>query len=178
MKNKKDFFEFQKSLLEKEIDQLHTEISRFDNLSFQIKGWSITAWSALVAFGAKEKAPIIILASIPAICTFWTMDALFKSYQRRHMARLGAIEKFTDSQIGFNGHTLQEAFEKDDFGNFPIQDLIANRTRKLNSGFDLYFKNRTRFLESAAVSNVLFFYAFLILTSLLVAFVVNSQFSP
>ena len=176
MEDKKDFFEFQKSLFEKEIDQLHVEISRFDNLSFQIKGWSITAWSALVAFGAKEKAPVIILASIPAILTFWTMDALFKSYQRRHMARLGAMEKFIDSQIGFSGHTLQEAFEKQDFGNFPIHDLIASRTRKLDSEFDQRFKNRTRFWEAIAVPNVLFFYAFLILTSLIAALVVNNQF--
>jgi len=178
MKNQKELFEFQKSLFEKEIDQLHFEISRFDSLSFQIKGWSITAWSALVAFGAREKAPIVILASIPAILTFWTIDAIFKSYQRRHMSRLGAIEKFLDPQTGFSGHKIQDVFEKQDFGNFPIHDLIASRTRKLDSDFDKHFRNRTKFWRSIAVSNVLFFYVFLILTSLIAAFMVNSQLFP
>lgn len=178
MKNKREFFEFQKLLFDKEIGQLYVEISRFDNLSFQIKGWSITAWSALVAFGAKEKAPIIILASIPAILTFWIMDAVFKSYQRRHIVRLGVMERFIDSHIGFKDRTLEKAFDKQDFGDFPIHDLIANRTRKLDPAFDNHYKNRTNFWNSFTVSNVLFFYAFLILTSLIAVLVVTSQVLP
>jgi hypothetical protein len=104
------------------------------------------------------------------------MDALFKSYQRRHIARFGAMERFIDSEAGFKGYTLKDSFEKEDFGNFPIHDLIASRTRKLDPEFDKHFKNRTRFLNSATVSNVLYFYAFLILTSVLAALVVYSQF--
>lgn len=178
MKSKKEFFEFQKLLFEKELDQLRVEISRFDNLSFQIKGWAITAWSALVAFGAKEKTVIVILASIPAMITFWTMDAIFKSYQRRHMARVSAIEDFLDPEKGFSGYKIQNVFNKQDFGKFPVTDLIANRTRRLNLEFDKAFRKRIGFWSTVTVSNVFYFYIFLILTSLIAAFIVFNQILP
>jgi hypothetical protein len=165
---KPDLFEFQKTLLEKEIDLLHEDIVRFDTISFQIKGWAITVWSALLAFGAKETVILVILASIPAMFTFWVMDALFKSYQRRHTRRMAAIEDFLDSSGMFTGKGLREAFQNQDFGNFPIIDRIANRTRKLDDKFDKRFLQRTGFWRSFLVPNVAYFYLLLMLGALIV----------
>jgi hypothetical protein len=86
-------FEFQQALLGKEIEYIHSQISHFDDLSFQIKGWAVAIWSAIATFGAQQNAPLVVLASIPAIATFWILDGFFKQYQRRLMSRAGVIAR-------------------------------------------------------------------------------------
>ena len=108
-KPEKELFDFQKSLLSDEIALLHSQISHFDALSFQIKGWAITVWSALIAFGAKEHNPAVTFASFPAILSFWILDGLFKQYQRRNRYRKALIEDFFASEGEFRGRGLREA---------------------------------------------------------------------
>jgi hypothetical protein len=121
-------FEFQRTLLDKEIEYIHSQIGHFDDLSFQIKGWAITIWAAISAFGSSQATSLVVLASIPAMMAFWTLDAFFKQYQRRYMARIGAIEMFLDSKAYyhskeyFHDSGLKTAFERKDFGSFPIHD--------------------------------------------------------
>jgi hypothetical protein len=38
-----------------EIETIQSKISIYDNLSFTIKGWAVTLWSAIVIFGGKGK---------------------------------------------------------------------------------------------------------------------------
>ena len=110
-------------------------------VSFKIKGWAITLWSGIVAFGVSEGLAIIVLASIPAMITFWIVDAYFKQYQRRSMMRMGAIESFLDSKGYFEDKGLRAAFESEDFhsedvGNFSVHDPVGNRTRKIDPQFE------------------------------------------
>jgi hypothetical protein len=81
-KPEKELLDFHKSLLCNEINRLHVRISHFDDLSFQIKGWTTTAWSIFIASGAKEQAPAVILASLAAILSFWILAGFFKHHQR------------------------------------------------------------------------------------------------
>jgi hypothetical protein len=169
-KNKTDnLFDFQLALLDKEIEYLHTQIAHFDTLSFQIKGWAITIWAAIIAFGSSQTKAIVILASIPAMFTFWVIDSFFKKYQYRHTYRLGVIEMFLDSRGEFLKTGIRRAFSRRDFGLFPIHDPISRRTRKLRPQFEAHFTKNTRFLRAMFVPNVAFFYLLLILTSVVVA---------
>jgi len=47
-------FEFQKDLIIKEIDYIHSLITDYDDLSFKIKGWAVTIWSAVVALEQRK----------------------------------------------------------------------------------------------------------------------------
>jgi hypothetical protein len=170
-KPEKELFEFQKSLLSKEIEHIHSQISHFDDLSFQIKGWAITVWSALIAFGAKERLSIVILASLPAILSFWILDTFFKQYQRRYMNRKSMIELFFASEGEFKDRGLSEAFCRVDFGNFPIHDPISSRSRRLSKDFESKYKERTKYWRAFTVPNVLYFYLLLILSTIVVAIV-------
>lgn len=159
-------FEFQQALLVKEIEYIHSQISHFDDLSFQIKGWAVAIWSAIAAFGAQQNAPLVVLASIPAISTFWILDGFFKQYQRRLMSRAGVIATFLDSRGFFKEKGLHAAFEQGDFGHFPLYDPIAGRTRKLGEEFDKKYRERTNYWKAFTISNVSYFYLLLIVSAI------------
>lgn len=169
--NKKELFVFQQSLLRHEIEHIHSQISHFDDLSFQIKGWAITVWSALIAFGAKEKVPVVLLASLPALLSFWILDALFKRYQRRYMNRKSVIELFLDSEGEFKERGLSNAFSKLDFGNFPVHDPIAHRSRRLSSNFQVNYKAGTNYWKAFTQSNIVYFYLLLMLSTFVLTIV-------
>jgi hypothetical protein len=162
-------FEFQQNLLVKEIEYIHSRIAHYDDLSFKIKGWAVTIWSGIVAFGAREDAPLVVSTSIPAIAAFWILDAYFKQYQRRSMNRMAVIEMFLDSRGYFEESGVRAAFEKKNFGQFPIHDPISSRTKKLNENFNKRYRERTNYWKSFTVSNVFYFYLILLLGAVVVA---------
>src|SRR3954466_7647051 len=145
------------------MEYIHKRIADFDDLSFKIKGWAITLWSGIVAFGVSEGLAIVVLASIPAMITFWIVDAYFKQYQRRSMMRMGVIESFLDSNGFFKYKGLRTAFESEDFhsedvGNFPVHDPVGNRTRKIDQQFEQWYRSSTNLSKCFTVPNVLYFY--------------------
>ena len=166
-------FEFQQALLGKEIEYIHSQISHFDDLSFQIKGWAVAIWSAIATFGAQQNAPLVVLASIPAIATFWILDGFFKQYQRRLMSRAGVIAMFLDSKGPFKETGLRASFEQGNFGDFPLYDPIAGRTRKLGEEFDKKYRERTNYWKAFTISNVSYFYLFLIVSAIAMILLLN-----
>ena len=140
-------FKFQCELLVKEIEYIHSRIAHYDELSFKIKGWAITLWLGIVAFGAKEGLALVVLASVPATMMFWIVDAYFKQYQRRSMLRMGVIESFLNSTGFFQDKGLRAAFRSGETGNFPIQDPIGNQTRRLESTIRREIQKPYQFLE-------------------------------
>ena len=163
-----DLFEFQKDLLTKEIEYVHTRIAAYDDLSFKIKGWAITIWAGVVTFGTKENAPLIILASIPVLIVFWILDTYFKQYQRRSMSRMGVIEDFLDSKYDFIGKGLREAFKIKDFGLFPIHDPKAGRSKNLSQNINERYKKKTQFSSCFWIPNVSYLYLFLSASAILI----------
>ncbi len=149
-----DLFEFQKDLLMKEIEYIHSKIGAYDDISFKIKGWAVTIWSAIVALGIKEMSPLIVFASLPTLMAFWILDAYFKQYQWRSMTRMGVIEMFLDSRSYFKDSGIRTAFEKKDFGSFPIHDPIASRTRNINENIKKLYRDRTSLWRSFLVPNI------------------------
>jgi hypothetical protein len=70
------------SLLSDEIKFLDSHLRHYDELSFKIKGWSITIWSGIIAFSAKEGLWLIGFASIPISIAFWILDAAQHQWRR------------------------------------------------------------------------------------------------
>jgi hypothetical protein len=159
-------FEFQCDLLVREIEHVHVRIAHYDELSFKIRGWAITLWAGIVAFGAKEGLPVVILASVPVTLTFWIVDALFKLYQRRSMVRLGTIDDFLNSARTFESTGLRSAFEHRDFGDFPIHDPNARRSREIDSSAARRYRQRAGFWRSFLNPNVLIFYLIPLVTAI------------
>ncbi len=168
-------FRFQCDLLVKEIEYIHSRIAHYDELSFKIKGWAITLWSGIVAFGAKEGLALAVLASVPATITFWIVDAYYKQYQRRSMLRMGVIESFLDSKGLFEDKGLRAAFTSGEFRDFPIHDPVASRTRRLDQQIDQKYRMRTSLWKCFTVPNVFYFYLIPLVIAFVVALLLKSR---
>jgi hypothetical protein len=176
--SKSELFAFERTLLDKEIDYVHSSISHYDDISFIVKGWAVTIWSAIVAFGATQKVPFVVLANIPAVLGFWVLDALFKQYQRRNMYRMGVIEMFIDSAGLFKDRGLRFSFKRMDFDGFPVHDPIGSRTRKLSQELDIKYKKKTSYLSAFMVANISAFYSLLILSAILIVVLLSTGIVP
>lgn len=74
---------------EKHLEFLQNNIARMNQCSFQMKGWSITIASALIAVfvstisDQNPGSKIYLLAAIAATILFWCLDSLYLSKERR-----------------------------------------------------------------------------------------------
>lgn len=82
----------------KEYEILHAGIRNLDARVFQIKGWSITLFSALAALAITEKSPAVLIIATIAATFFWLIDGLYKSFQRTLINRSLEIEEQVNGQ--------------------------------------------------------------------------------
>lgn len=74
---------------EKHLEFLQNNIARMNQCSFQMKGWSITIASALIAVfvsTTSDEHPgnkIYLMAAIAATVLFWCLDSFYLSKERR-----------------------------------------------------------------------------------------------
>jgi hypothetical protein len=66
----------------KHLDYLQAIITRHNNNSFMLKGWTITLLSALLALSGAIKEPCISIIALLPIIIFWSLDALYLSNER------------------------------------------------------------------------------------------------
>lgn len=68
----------------KHLEFIQSVISRMNNCSFLLKGWSVTLVSALFALSAKDAdARFVLIAYFPAI-VFWILDGFFLDQEKRY----------------------------------------------------------------------------------------------
>lgn len=78
---------------------LHDNIDKWDNFSMTIKGWAITAWSAIMVFIFIElKDERVYMIPFFLIITFWILDGLFKQFQRYNIVQSNLIEDMLRNQ--------------------------------------------------------------------------------
>ena len=91
-------------LLEKifltDFSEIQARIGMYDNHSLIIKGWAITLWSGLMYFIFKESVHELFIIQIIMLLIFWSLDALYKFFQRRLALRYGELQKY------FEGYSL------------------------------------------------------------------------
>ncbi len=68
----------------KHLEFIQAVISRMNNCSFLLKGWSVTLVSALFALSAKDAdVRFALVAYFPAI-VFWILDGFFLDQEKRY----------------------------------------------------------------------------------------------
>lgn len=73
--------EFRLEWLEREVGILEQKIQFFDDLSFKIKGWAITTWSALVTYALTKQDWRVACVAVLIPILFLLVDASYKRYQ-------------------------------------------------------------------------------------------------
>lgn len=67
----------------KHLEFIQDVITRMNKNSFQIKGWTVTLVSALLAIFASTKNSYFILAAIVPVIIFWFLDSYYLSQERK-----------------------------------------------------------------------------------------------
>jgi hypothetical protein len=81
----------------KHLEFIQAVISRMNNCSFLLKGWSVSLVAALFAISAKDAdARLVFIAYFPAIA-FWSLDGFFLDQERRYRQLYALVIK--DSEI-------------------------------------------------------------------------------
>ncbi len=79
-------------VLLKEYDILLTTTRSFDTLLFQIKGWSVTVYSAATGLALLNNKPLLLLVPLISSLIFWGLDGLYKNFQFIYINRTRKVE--------------------------------------------------------------------------------------
>jgi hypothetical protein len=94
----KSAFEYKLEILLKEWDQCQIGIARFDTLLFNIRTWSISIFSAILAGSISLNRPHLMLVALAPTMLFWLVDAHNKRFQRVFIDRYRQIEDYLSSE--------------------------------------------------------------------------------
>jgi len=72
----KDAFDLKLDVLMKEWDHVQNHVGRFDSILFNIRGWAVSAFTAMLAVSATQKLPHLMLLTILPVLMFWFVEAL------------------------------------------------------------------------------------------------------
>jgi hypothetical protein len=81
------------SFLKDEYFFLQGAYEEFDGRALTIKSWAITICGGAYALAFERKAPILWVFGAIAALLFWLLEAMWKSFQYTHAARIQEIEK-------------------------------------------------------------------------------------
>jgi hypothetical protein len=106
----------------KHLEFIQAVITRMNNCSFLLKGWSVTLISALLALSAKDTdIRFVWIAFFPAI-VFWILDGFFLDQERRYRklyamvisdsAAVPELEMNTTKIAGIGGSWFATLFSK------------------------------------------------------------------
>ncbi|TBH75044.1 hypothetical protein EWU20_00295 [Aquirufa antheringensis] len=77
----------------KHLEFIQNIISRHNNNSFMMKGWTITIFTALLALGGALNNIIFSLISLLPIVLFWYLDAFYLSNERCFVELFNSVVK-------------------------------------------------------------------------------------
>jgi hypothetical protein len=84
----------------KEYDLVQSRVRDYDARLFQIKGWSITIFSAALGLAIVQGKELLLVVPFFSCLIFWGLDALYKSFQYIMIERSLEIEKFVCGNAG------------------------------------------------------------------------------
>jgi len=123
---KDSFFEFQLDILKTEINQIHKIVARIDEITQQIKYWTIIwAGSISLIIGSSNielRKFILFIVAIPFL--FWIVDAHFRRRQRLFLYRNKKISEFINSE------KLEVSFKQKKLNDFILLDPIGRQYNK------------------------------------------------
>lgn len=77
----------------KHLELIHNIIDRLSHKSFLVKNWSITAITALIAFGVDKEDYKIFIIGLPVCLIFWYLDSHYLWLERSFRSLYNAVIK-------------------------------------------------------------------------------------
>lgn len=89
----------------KHLEMIEDVIERMAKNSFQLKGWSMTLVSAIIALSSKDSDQRFILFAIIPIITFGFLDAYYLQQERKYKLLYKNVADRSEDNIDFNMDT-------------------------------------------------------------------------
>ena len=138
--NKNSLFDCQLDILKIEINQIQEIIGRIDEITQQIKYWSIVIWAgsiSLIIGNSNIELRKYLLFPIAIPFLFWIVDANFRFRQRKFIFRYSKISEFVSSEnfeVSFNQKKIKEFKLLDPIGRQYDKEkvkIFANFTKSM-----------------------------------------------
>ena len=78
---------------QKHLDYIQQTIARLATVSFQIKAWNIGLVTAILAFAARDRAPVFLWAAFLPACMMWYLDSFYLRQERLYRLLYDAVRK-------------------------------------------------------------------------------------
>lgn len=134
----------------KHLEFIQNIITRMNSNSFQIKGWTITIVSALLALAADNKNDLFVLVAIVPTLIFWFVDTYYLQQERRFRELYEDVRKIKD-------------YDK------PKMNSLENRITKFSMDITNYKQGKCNYWN-CFISRTIWPLYFLILLSLLIIY--------
>jgi hypothetical protein len=122
---KESLFREKLKILYEELRIVQNTIDKYDGIMFQIRGWEVSVWSALMIIALEFNKIAIIYLAILVPLIFWSFDGTYKTYRVDYTERRSEITGFLNSQkfedsfkrqkLGFKTPVLPTHEQKDMF---------------------------------------------------------------
>ncbi len=105
----------------KHLEFIQAVITRMNSNSFQIKGWSVTIVSALLAIFASTKNELFILVSIIPTIIFWFLDTYYLMQERKFRGLYKDIAGISDNPKSLKPFEMRpDLYIKGDYHFFNV----------------------------------------------------------
>ncbi|HEX2202242.1 MAG TPA: hypothetical protein VHG91_03035 [Longimicrobium sp.] len=115
--------------IEKHLDMILAAIARMAGNAFAAKGWSVGAATALVAFAVEVKNPLLTLAALIPVLSFWGLDAYFLWLERRYRNLYDAVR----ADLGREAEVPRYLLDPHWIARHPEARAPTDRTHPLRS---------------------------------------------
>jgi hypothetical protein len=166
-------FSYQLQLLLIEIEIIQSKISSFDDLSFKIKGWAVTLWSAIIIWSYKNGGSDLLLIAVIVILSFWFLDAYYKTIQIQFRTRMSSIEDFINSKNLYEDNNLVSTFQRKTFETIMIFDPIGRLGKKFNVDYKKNYYSKTNIWKAFFIWDVTLLYLILLSVTLFILYSTN-----
>ena len=105
----------------KHLEFVQAIITRMNANSFQIKGWSVTILSALLAVYASTKNELFILISLVPTIIFWLLDSYYLMQERKFRGLYKDITGITNTQPNLKSYEMRpDLYTKGEYNFFNV----------------------------------------------------------
>ena len=154
-------FEYRFEILKKELDAIDSSIKKIDDLSNNIRNWTVLLWMGSVAvfLGDDSLRTWVILTAVPPLL-FMLIDASWRKIQRRLVFRQNTIAEYLNS----------EEFEENVKSNIFSFELLDPLSRKEKTS--IKFKEFTSFKRILRFPTISYIYIGLSVLSIILGILV------
>ncbi len=110
----------------KHLEFIQGVITRMNTNSFQIKSWTVTIVSALLAIYASTKNELFILAGMFPVLIFWFLDTYYLSQERRFRGLYDDVAGVTEEPHKLKTFEMKPNLYKG--GKYSFFNVLKSRT--------------------------------------------------